>query len=69
MKKRKINYICRFIPSVIVTAIFGGICYVATITCMLFVNWDLEYASLKTIHTEMGDFCLTMMGMKKDEVV
>ena len=62
---RKINYIVRFIPAVVITAIISIIAYVLTIICMIFVNWDLEYKSIKTIHPEMGDLFLVVLGTHK----
>lgn len=61
---RNINYIVRFIPAVIATAILSFIAYILTIFCMIFVNWDLEFKSIKTIHTEMGGFFLLVLGVK-----
>jgi hypothetical protein len=60
---RKINYICRFIPSVIVTGIFGLIAYVLTVLAMIFIKWDLEFVSLKTVHIDIKNLFLKMLGM------
>jgi hypothetical protein len=50
---RFINYIFRFIVFTIAILIFSLIIYVGTIIAMIFINWDREYESIKTIHTEM----------------
>jgi hypothetical protein len=61
---RKINKIFRFPFAIIFSVIFAIIAYVATIVSMIFVDWDREYSSLKTIHTDIGEFYKTVMGIK-----
>jgi hypothetical protein len=48
-----------------VTIVLSIIAYVATAFAMVCINWDREYASIKTVHTDMEDLFLVVMGMKK----
>lgn len=62
---RNINYICRFPVAVIVTIVLSIVAYVATAFAMVCIDWDREYASIKTVHTDMEDLFLIVLGMKK----
>lgn len=53
---RLINYIFRFILFTICGLFITLVLYFMTIMGMIFINWDLEYKSLKEIHTEMYDW-------------
>jgi hypothetical protein len=62
---RLINKICRSPFAFGVAVIFAIIAYVVTIAAMLFDDWDKEFASLKTIHEDIGDFFVSMLGVSK----
>lgn len=63
---RLINYIFRGIMYTILSAIFGTICYVATVVAMFLSNWDLEYASLKTIHNDIAELWINGTFDRRD---
>ena len=52
---RGINYVFKGVGAFFILCIVALFAYPLTILAMLFINWDREFASLKTMHTTLKE--------------
>lgn len=65
---RLVNYVFRFFLFTFICSIVTLFVYLGTIIGMLFIDWNREYESLKTIHIEMYEWWIgSIIGDKKYE--